>query len=173
MTAPSGPPILTHRIPVPLPLRWILGVLALAVIMLPTWELFRGIWPPNIASPVFLIIILGALSIGVPLLTGAATGPSVLWKAEPGVLRLVQKRPLRRAERDVFHAADIATLETRECEHMEGDSTWIVVLTVTDGRSFTTQSFPHKAGADDFRLRLAELLVAGPPKQSGARTADP
>jgi hypothetical protein len=172
MTTPADPQILTHRIPVPSLLRWGLGAVAVFVIVVPAWELFRGVWPLNVTSPFFLFIILGALSIGIPLLIGVATGPSVLWTVRPGSIRIIQKRPLKRAQHDTFDAASVVTVETQERESMEGDNTWVVVMTVRDGRCFETRSFSTKDAADRFRLRLEDLL-AMPPKNSGARTADP
>ena len=67
VTMPEGDlPMVRHGFP--WPLRVAFGMLGVFAVVMPVWELGRGLWPLSIATPVFAIIIGGAASIGIAML---------------------------------------------------------------------------------------------------------
>jgi hypothetical protein len=128
------------------------------VVVIATWELYPGVRPLNTASPFFLFLILGAWSVGMPVLCGGLTGPAVRWTVAPGLIEIIQKRPFRPAKQDVFRPNQVECFDTRECPSMEGGSTWRVTMIGRDGRRFDTRDFGSSKTADTFRQRIESLF---------------
>ncbi len=68
---------------------------AFAVVM-PLWELGHGLWPLNIATPVFAVIIGGAGYVGIQFVRAGLSGWGDVWTYPPGEVR-VQRRAWGRA----------------------------------------------------------------------------
>lgn len=140
------------RIDAPMPnwSRMIIVVIGLAVIGLPAWELWRGVWPPNIFSPFVLLIVLGACTLGLPAIVGGLTGWADTWTVAPGRIEIERRNPFT-TRRLVFLPADVARIETVEHEAMEGDNTFSVVLTSTSGVCYDSQRrFQTRKFSDEF-----------------------
>ena len=150
-----------HAVPVPTAMRMFLVVVGLFVIVIATWELHRGVWPFNFASPFFLFLILGAWSVGGPVALAGLTGPAVLWTVGPGRILIERKRPFARLRQDVFGRNDGIRLETVEKESMEGDSTWSVALMAPDGRRFETRHLQTRAAAERLHERITDIFSSG------------
>lgn len=149
-----------HRIPVPLALRLFFVAAGLFVIAVATFELHRGVWPPNITSPFFLLLILGAWSVGGPVAWAGLTGAAVLWIVGPGRIVIERKRPFLRHRHDVFSEGDGMRLDVVEMEAMEGDSTWSVVLTARNGRRFETREFRTQVAAERLLKRIETTFAS-------------
>jgi hypothetical protein len=152
-----------HRIPVPFVLRLFLVASGLFVIIVATWELHRGVWPLNSTSPVFLVLIFGAWSVGGSVAWAGLKGSAGLWIVGPGRIVIERKRPFLRLRRDVFGDDDGMYLEVVEMEAMEGDSTWSVVLTAADGRRFETRELRTRAAAERLLHRIERSFAAAEP----------
>ncbi|QNN69751.1 hypothetical protein [Thermomonas carbonis] len=95
--------------------------------VMPAWELGRGLWPLSIATPVFAIISGGAATVGVAFLRAGLVGESQVWTFPPQAL-LIRHRAWR-SQWDVrLTARTIATIEVRRIEASEGEDTWRVVI---------------------------------------------
>jgi len=149
--------LLRHDMPVHPALRIAFGAIGLFVIVVPLWELGPGVWPPNIASLVFLIIIGGALSIGFKLLWGALFGSAASWTIGPGRIEIVTRNPFRTGTRS-FAPGDISSFDVREIEAMEGDNTWSVIMVANTGEGFDTRQFGSRKTAEAFRDRIETLF---------------
>ena len=55
---------------------------AFAIVM-PLWELGRGLWPPSIATPVFAVIVGGAGYVGVQFIRAGLSGWGDSWTYAP------------------------------------------------------------------------------------------
>lgn len=141
------------KIPVPLWLRLFFAAIGLFAICVPTWELHRGVWPPNWGSPFFLFIILGAWTVGFPAMLAALTGWAVAWSIEPGRIRIVQRNPFA-IRRHRFAPRDIDRIEVMEREAMEGDNTFLVRLVTVSGKQFETQDFQKRPAAERCREEI-------------------
>ncbi|WP_327510429.1 hypothetical protein [Shinella sp.] len=152
-----------HPVPVPFALRLFLVVAGLFVVTVATWELHPGVWPPNITSPFFLFLILGAWSVGGPVAWAGLNGAAGLWIVGPGRIVIERKRPFLRLRRDTFGENDDMHLEVVEVEAMEGDSTWSVILSAKDGRRFETREFRTRAAAERLLKRIETAFAATEP----------
>lgn len=152
-----------HRVPVPLILRIFLVAAGLFVIIVATWELHRGVWPFSFASPFFLLLILGAWSVGGPVAWSGISGAAGLWIVGPGRITIERKRPFLKLRQDVFGHDDGVRFEVAEMEAMEGDSTWSVVLIAADGRRFETRELRTRVAAERLRNRIEAAFTSTEP----------
>ncbi|WP_421594726.1 hypothetical protein [Shinella sp. M27] len=159
--------LLRHPVPVSAALRMFFLATGLFVIVIATYELHRGVWPINIASPFFLFLILGAWSVGGPIAWAGLTGPSTLWKIGQGRIVIERKQPFRRLQSDVFAQGDGSRLVIAEHESMDGDPTWSVVLAAADGRRFETRRLQTRVAAEGLLARIEAVFTA--PEPSSAR----
>lgn len=158
-----------HAVPVPTMLRFFFAAVGLSVIVVPTWELYRGVWPLNLASPFFLFLILGAWSVGGAVALAGLTGSAALWIVGPGRIVIERKRPFRKLERDIYDANDALRLDVVEKESMEGDKTWIVILAAPNARRAETRPFQTRAAAEQL---LASIEAVFAPVKSAKPLAD-
>lgn len=133
-------------------MRVIVVVIGLGVVGLPTWELGRGVWPPNIASPFFLLIILGACTLGVSAIMGGLFGWTDTWTIEPGRIEIERRNPFT-MRRLVFLPSDVGAIEVVEHKAMEGENTYGVVLAAVSGERYDA---PRRLSTREF----AEELLA-------------
>ena len=151
----------------PWPLRVLFGALGLFAMVMPAWELGRGLWPPSIAAPVFAIIIGGAASIGIAMLRAALAGEAQAWRFPPQAL-VVDCRAWRSAWEVRLTAHDIGAIETRRIDSGEGPDVWRVAIVPksTDsglrmaGRNgaFETGDYASEAYAERVRAALSQHL---------------
>ncbi|MDX8540295.1 MULTISPECIES: hypothetical protein [Mesorhizobium] len=149
---------LRHDVPMHVAKRLFIGLAGLFCIIVPTWELYRGVWPPNFASPFFLFIILGAYAVGIPLALAALFSPAVRWIVGTGRIDIVTRNPffLRRYR---LGPGDIADFRLRRIEWDSGGPTFSVVLTTLKGERFETRDFGTAATAEMFRDRISSVFL--------------
>lgn len=157
-----------HAIPVPTAVRVIFVIAGLFIIVIATWELHRGVWPLNFASPFFLFLILGAWSVGGPVALAGLTGPASLWIVGPGRIVIENKRPFVTLRQDVFEAVDAPRFDVVEKDSMEGESTWVVALVAPDGRRFETRHLQTRAAAERLRGRITSAFAPAEPLEPSA-----
>ena len=161
----SDLPVVRHGLPWPLRVLFF-GFGAFAMVM-PAWELGRGLWPISIATPVFAIIIVGAASVGIAMIRAGLAFDTQVWSFPPGVVLIRHKA--WRSERELrLTAHNIAAIEARRIEAMEGDDYWRVVIVPRPTESglrmaarngvFETGDFTSEAYAARVRRALLEHL---------------
>ena len=166
VTMPEGDlPMVRHGFP--WPLRVAFGMLGVFAVVMPVWELGRGLWPLSIATPVFAIIIGGAASVGIAMIRAGLAFDTQVWSFPPGVVLIRHKA--WRSERELrLTAHNIAAIEARRIEAMEGDDYWRVVIVPKPTESglrmaarngvFETGDFTSEAYAARVRRALLEHL---------------
>ncbi len=152
---------LRHDVPMHVAKRLFLGAAGLFCIVMPTWELYRGVWPPNVFSPFFLIIIVGAYAVGVPIALAALFSPAVRWIVRPGRIDILARNPIL-LRRYRIGPADVAGFSLRTTEWDSSEPTFSVVLTTTDGKTFETRDFGSARTAEVFRDRISSLFLGSP-----------
>jgi hypothetical protein len=157
MTEDSAPAELEHDVPFPLFLRLMLGGMGLFLFIVPPMELWRGIWPLNLTTPIFGALVFAALSGAWMLIHTAAFSPATVLRFSRGILKVTEARPFGMGQRTVM-AADIAAISVELQPDSDGPNTYYVNIKVRDGsayrsRIFDTVNTAH-AHADQFRAAL-------------------
>lgn len=118
-------PVVRHGLP--WPLRLMVAGFGVFAMVVPAWELGRGLWPLSIATPVFAIIIGGAASIGIAMLRAALEGESQVWLFPPQVV-VIRHKAWGRSRDMRLTVHNIAAVEVRRFEASEGPDPWRVVI---------------------------------------------
>ncbi len=137
--------------------RAVFAILGAGIICVVIYELGRGVWPPNIASPFFLFMILGACTVGKPLIFGSLFGEAARWEVTPGLITIHLKNPFRQRVMRL-RPGNVLALSVVEREAMEGDNTWFVELTTASER-FSTPDFGTRARAEQQRLEIERAFA--------------
>jgi len=112
----------------PWPVRVLVAAAGAVIACLPAWELGRGLWPPNIATPVFAVIILGAAGLGIRLIAGGLSGWGDAWRYPPGAI-VIRRSTWGRDATTRLSAAHVAAVEVRHLEDADHDARgWQVVV---------------------------------------------
>lgn len=121
----SDLPVVRHGLP--WPLRLLFGAFGVFAIVMPVWELGRGLWPLSIATPVFAIIIGGAATVGIAMIRAGLASDRQAWSFPPGAV-LIHNKAWRSEKELRLTAHNVAAIEARRIEAMEGDDHWRVVI---------------------------------------------
>ena len=161
----SDLPVVRHGLP--WPLRGLFFGFGVFAMVMPAWELGRGLWPVSIATPVFAIIIVGAASVGIAMIRAGLAFDTQVWSFPPGVV-LIRHKAWRSERKLRLTAHNIASIEARRIEAMEGDDYWRVVIVPKPTESglcmasrngvFETGDFTTATRADAVRRALLEHL---------------
>lgn len=134
-------------------LRIIFIALGVFIATIVVYELGRGVWPPNIASPFFLFMILGAFSIAVPVAFGGLLGWESEWTIRRGEIVLGQRNPFRK--RTIrFGEANVLRFDVLEVENSEGPNDWAVMLQPVKDRSVEMRRLQSVKAAEEFRAEV-------------------
>lgn len=157
MPRPPSIQTLEHHIPVPRFIRVLFVAIGAFIVVITPWELGRGVWPVNLTSPFFAVIILGAWAVGGPLALTGLLGRSVTWYIRPNHITVKANNPFSKY---TFHytPAKIISLEVVEHEWMEGPNTWFVTLATTDGHKHNSREFEEKKDAEAFKTDIERLV---------------
>jgi hypothetical protein len=148
---------LHHVVPMHTVMRVFLVIAGAVVMGLTLHELYRGVWPLNITTPFFLAIVLGAFSVGIPMVLAGFTAPSAHWIVGPGRIEIELSTPFRKRS-VAIRPGQVASFELREIETDGGSSTWAVELRAVDGKRYQTRDFGSKATAGAFRDRIVSVF---------------
>ena len=146
----------------PWPLRLLLIALGLFVAGLPLWELGRALWPPNIVTPFFGIIIAGAAGIGFKVVATGLNGEGLEWRYPPGAV-VVRRSSWRKHRETRLTAANVAAVEVRGGRSMDGDGVWRVVIVPK----------PSDSGQVRHQLRVRARRVSAKPKRGRSEVLQP
>ncbi|HLQ20557.1 MAG TPA: hypothetical protein VK146_16415 [Tabrizicola sp.] len=137
--------------------RVVLGLIGLAVAALPLWDLWPGIASLSLISPVFWVIGLGALAIGMTLIGASIFGPSTLLSVGPDGVSLRRESPLRRRI-DWLQPEALGPILVEVHAWSEGPSNWRVTIGLKGAKPLLSQDFPDRALAEQLAERLAAAL---------------
>lgn len=111
----------------PWPVRVMVVAFGVFALVMPAWELGRGLWPPNIATPVFGIIIVGGASVGIPMIGAGLSGWGTEWAYPAGAI-VVKRRAWGRVTTTRLTNTNVATVEVRHAPDADRDDDWQVVV---------------------------------------------
>ncbi|MCB6178282.1 hypothetical protein LHP98_09080 [Rhodobacter sp. Har01] len=156
---PDDMPVIER--PMPLVIR--LGLMAAGAfaVVMPVWELGRGILPPNLLSPFFALIVGGGVAVGVAFVAMGLTGEGQVWRYPPGAV-VIERRLWRKVWETRLTAADLTAVTVVRDASSDGPDTWVVRLERGVAPAFESHGFLKAkfAAAAAARIR-AHLGMAG------------
>jgi hypothetical protein len=147
---------LRHVVPAPLGMRVVLVGGGLFVLVVSSLELGRALWPPSLAGLFFALILLGAFSVGIPLIAAGLLGPSMRWTVSPRHIEIVLANPFR-DWRVSIGPGGVASIAVEEAEG-DGPSTFRVVLRTVEGRRYEMRSYGSRAAAETLRHQVERVF---------------
>jgi hypothetical protein len=151
--------MLRHAAPTHIVMRVFLAAIGVFILVMSTRELFRGVWPPNLFSAPFLLILVGALAVGGGMIFVGLFGPSLQWTVGRGLIEIVSTNPFG-VRRHRFTAADIDRFVLSEYDGDGGYSTWKVLLVTKAGKRFESSVFRTRQAAEDLKLGMEQAFYA-------------
>lgn len=143
-------PVFVHEVPFPLFQRGMFLVFGLVPTILAPYELWRGIWPPNILTPFFGLLVFVAVSLGVTMIRRAVFGASAVLEFRRNQLTVIERTPFGQTT-SRFEVADIADIRVVRIESSEGPDEWAVDIVPHNGRKLASRHF----GSEERALREA------------------
>ncbi|MCC0029298.1 MAG: hypothetical protein H6891_03105 [Brucellaceae bacterium] len=141
----------------PSALRAVLIALGLAACIWPAVSLWRGLYPPNLLSPFFLVIVVGAIVVGAAFVAGAVFSPETRWRLLDGRVRLDTRNLFSRRSLEVV-AGDVEELAVRTIEWDSRADTWSVSMRLKTGETFETPDYGKRTMAESKRAAIAAAL---------------
>lgn len=151
--------LLRHSVPTHMVLRLFLIACGTFVLVLSTLELHRGVWPFNVFSLFFGAILVGAFSVGVPMILAGLIGPTLDWTVSPGRIEIVLTNPFKRWTRRITPGA-VAEFSIRESEGDSGPSTWYVSLKTIENKRYESRSYGSRAAAEKLKADIERIFYA-------------
>lgn len=112
----------------PWPVRTAFVAFGVFALVMPTWELGHGLWPLNIATPVFAVIIGGAAFVGMHLIIAGLSGWGDAWRYPPRTI-VITRRAWGRQSETRLTATNVASVDVRHLDEADDDdAAWQVVL---------------------------------------------
>lgn len=151
----------TYLLPHPAFVRIILMLAgALALVMAP-YGLWRGVWPPNIFSPFFGLIMIGGMAVGAAFLYGGLIAPAVCLTFSPGVIE-VSLIYLWGQSHKTIRADDIEEFLVELVEDSDSGDRWHATIKLKHGRPIMSRPLGTREAAerllDDFKTALSPDL---------------
>jgi hypothetical protein len=148
---------LQHDVSFPTALRVALCVIGIFVGVVVTYELWRGVWPLNVTSPFFGLIMLGGWGGAFAAISSGLGTSQRRYVFRPGVLEVTETW-IRRSEQKHYDVADIVSLQCKEQESSDGPNMHYVEIAVRSGETFKSRMFDTEATAkrhaEDFKRVL-------------------
>ena len=154
-------PPLVHDIPFPPVLRSMLTLMGAFLLFIVPYDLGRGIWPPNILTPVFGSMVSLGMGMGALLIFGGLFSPSMeYYFSRDGVLI---KSQFLRGNSEVFHPiANISGVTHLKESSSDGPDNWYAVVNMTDRKPLRSRPFQTEPTARNVAAEFkAALGLAG------------
>jgi hypothetical protein len=149
--------VLLHDVPFPMALRIALCAVGVVIAVLVTYELGRGVWPLNLTSAFFAMIILGGWTMAfAAFMAGMFTVPT-LYEFRRGSLT-VSKTWFRTPRRRTYVVADLAALTCRVQESSEGPDMHFVEISTRSGDVFKSRMFDTEVTARKHEAEFRRAL---------------
>lgn len=149
--------VLLHDVPFPMALRIVLCAVGVVIAVLVTYELGRGVWPLNLTSPFFAMIILGGWSVACAAFTAGMFTMPTLYEFRRGSLT-VSKTWFRTPRRRTYVVADLAALTCRVQESSEGPDMHFVEISTRSGDVFKSRMFDTETTARKHEAEFRRAL---------------
>lgn len=149
-------PAFVHEVPFPLFQRIIFFAFGLVPTIMAPYELWRGVWPPNMFSPFFGLLIFAGMSIGLALLQASLFGASAVMEFSPDHLAILERTPWSRRQ-SVYDCEAIADIGIVRNTSSDGPDDWSVEILLHNGRKLGSRPFgtEERAAQEALAFRTA------------------
>lgn len=138
-------------------LRIFLVVCGGFVLIVSTLELWRGVWPLTLFGLPFALILVGAFSVGVPIILAGLLAPTLRWTVKPGRIEIALANPFR-GWRVSVGPGGVAAITVVEYDGDGGSSTFKVVLRTVEGKRYETRTFGSREAADKLHRDIERIF---------------
>ncbi len=149
---------LIHDVPMPSFLRILLVGMGIFAVVMPALELRRGVWPLNILTPFFAVIIIGAWSVGFSALKGGLFGYMIRWHITPGMIDIKLINPFQQRH-FIYKPSDVEHFSIQKHEWSERGPTWAVEMLTKNELRFETISFDTIAEAEKLKEEIQTVFI--------------
>jgi hypothetical protein len=146
-----------HEIQIHIVQRVIMTAGGLFALIMTPLELGRAIWPLNIGTPFFALIIFGGMSIGATFIYGGLVAPSVKLVFRHGKLT-VEKRFLWGTRATVIALRDIKSITPIGRTDSDDGETWVVEIAMSAGRKLGSRRFETEETARQYAAEFRKAL---------------
>lgn len=153
--------LLRHSVPTHMLMRVFLIACGAFVVGVTVLEFHRAFWPPHLFNLPFIIITMGAFSVGIPMIIAGLAGPTLDWTVSPGRIDIVLTNPFKRWIRHITPGA-VAEFTIRESESDSGPSTWYVSLKTVENKRYETRAYGSRAAAENLLADIRRIFYAEP-----------
>lgn len=149
--------VLHHVVPTHMALRIFLVACGGFILVVSSVELWRGVWPLTLFGLPFTIILLGAFSVGVPMILAGLLAPTLRWTVRPQRIDIALANPFR-GWRISVGPGGVASISIVENEGDGGPSTFRVVLCTVEGKRYETRAYGSREAADKLRQDMERIF---------------
>jgi hypothetical protein len=151
----------TYLLPHPAFTRVILTLAGLFALFIAPYELWRGVWPPNLLSPFFGFIMFGGMSVGAAFVWAGLAAPSGSLVFHNGRLE-VHQTFLRGTRSWVIKAAAIEAVEVEESISSDGPNDWYAVIRAVGQKPIGSRPLATREAAENLARVFRGKLGLGP-----------
>lgn len=148
---------LRHVVPTHIAMRIFLIACGLFVLVVSSIELWRGVWPLTLLGLPFTLILLGAFSVGVPMILAGLLAPTLRWTVAPRRIDIALANPFR-GWRVSVGPGGVASISVVERDGDGGPSTFRVVLRTIEGKRYETREYGSRDAADKLRRDIERVF---------------
>jgi hypothetical protein len=152
----------TYLLPHPPFVRVMLTLAGLFALFIAPYELLRGVWPLNIASPFFGFIMLGGMSVGAVFVYSGLAMPSATLVFHEGSLE-VHRKYLHTMRSSLIRAADIDSIDIVESPSSDGPNDWHAVIRAAGHDPIGSRPLSRRAAAEELAEIFRSKLGLKPP----------
>jgi hypothetical protein len=147
----------SYILPHPIFARAIMTVAGTFAIIISIYELWRGVWPLNMFSPFFGIILLGALSVGGAFVWAGLVAPNMRLILRPGILEVLWQFLIAN-RRSTFRTADIQSVDVIETSNSDEPNDWHDVIRISGPAQLHSHPLGTKEMAENLAATFREKL---------------
>jgi hypothetical protein len=151
----------TYLLPHPAIARVILTVAGAFILLVTPYELWRGLWPLNVTTPFFAVIMFGGMAIGASCLQAGLLAPSGTLRFSPGRIDVSRVYPRGRS-RQIVRSQDIEGLSVEEVARSDGPHDWHAVIRLRTGPPIRSRPLATRQAAERLLAAFEEALRQDP-----------
>lgn len=146
----------TYLLPHPAAVRVILTLAGGFVLVVAPMGLWRGVWPINLTTPFFAVLLIGSMSVGFAFVAAGLLAPSGRLHFAPRRIEVTRAYPWGQSTH-IIRADEIEAFDVEEQATSDGPNEWYAVLRLAGRPPIRSRPLGTRAAAE---RQLAEFRAA-------------